>query len=244
MAQQILQTSEDVLVFTKTVPKDGVWRILSWLIDPLQSLLLFNHGGFRMWRSIILSVFYICLMAFVIFVILKPLGIVNPERALGHFYAWCGLLAVTILFSKPSRYALTGFSANEVDRVFVQMPILTGCSKVTFQAIKSHLQRAEGDTKARLTTIKWAAGIPYAIFIYLAQKGWDLQDGKMIGDSLMPLLAALFIGAFISLHARATEVVYGLSFSVVDQLEALSEKRINSQSAYKSRMLKRGHIKN
>lgn len=190
-------------------------------------------------RSLNLTVIYILFLAFVVYGILKPLGFVNLESANGHLYTWTGLLAITIVFSKPSRYALTGFSAKEVERVFEQMPKIAEYSNHTIQAIKNHLKRAEGDTKTRVTTIKWAAGIPYAIAIFMAQKGWIVSDVKMMGEAIVPLLVAFVIGIFISMHVRATDAIYALSFSVVDQLEAHAEKQTNSHATHKQRMHQR-----
>lgn len=239
LAQQILQTGEDVLVFAKTIPKKGVWRTVWWVSDPFQSILLNFRGADRMIRSIVLTVFYFVLMVLLIYGVLRPLGIVNPENTATHFYNWAGLIAIAIIFSKPSRYALTGYSVKEIDLVLEHIPKITDYSKNTLQATRSHLQRAEGDTKARLTTIKWVAGIPYAVSVYMAQKGLDATDGKMISEAAVPLLIALTIGAFISLHGRATEVIYGLALSVVDQLESQARKHTNSQSEHKQRMRQR-----
>jgi hypothetical protein len=239
LAQQILQTGEDVLVFAKTIPKEGIWRKLWWISDPFQSILLIFRGLDRMIRSIVLTVFYFILMVLLIYGVLRPLGIVNPENTAIHFYNWAGIIAIAIIFSKPSRYALTGYSAKEIERVLEQIPKNGGYSKNIIQATKSHLLRAEGDTKARLTTIKWVAGIPYAISIYMAQKGLDVTDGKIISDAAVPLLIALIIGAFVSLHGRATEVIYGLALSVLDQLESQEEKQSNSHSEHKQRMRQR-----
>lgn len=239
LAQQILQTGEDVLVFAKTIPKEGIWRKLWLFSDPFQSMFLIFHGVDRMIRSIVLTIMYFILMVLFIYGVLRPLGIANSESATAHLYTWMGLLAIAIVFSKPSRYALTGYSAKEIERVLEQIPKSGDYSKNTIQATKSHLQRAEGDTKARLTTIKWVAGIPYAISIYMAQKGLDITDGKMIGDAAVPLLIALTIGAFISLHGRATEVIYGLALSALDQLESQAGKHTNSQSEHKQRMRQR-----
>lgn len=117
--------------------------------------------------------------------VLKPLGIVLPEKTMEYVYAAWGLLAIAITFAIPSRYALTGYTQKDVIQVVERLPdLLSSCSKNTLPAIQSCLQRDEEDTKARLTTIKWVAGITAAIAVYLGQKGLDAKDGGLISYAL------------------------------------------------------------
>lgn len=157
--------------------------------------------------------------------VLKPLGLVAPEKYMSYVYAVWGLLAVAITFAKPSRYALTGYSRKDVNRVLERIPDLNSCTKETLPALQSCLQRAEEDTKARLTTIKWAAGTVFALALYIGQKGFDLKDGNLISSALFPLTIAAFIAVLIAFHARGTIAVYGLAYAIIHQLQSQLDMR-------------------
>ena len=70
-----------------------------------------------------------------------------------------------------------------------------------------------------MTTIKWVAGITFAIAVYLGQKGLDAKDGGLISYALLPLILAACIAGFVAVHTRGTVAVYGLGFAVVHQFE-------------------------
>jgi hypothetical protein len=175
--------------------------------------------------------FFIVIPAF-IGGVLKPLGLVSPEKYMDYVYAVWGLLAVAITFAKPSRYALTGYNRKDVSRVVERMPDLYSCMKETLPALQSCLQRAEDDTKARLTTIKWAAGTVFALAVYLGQKGFDLKDGSLISYALLPLSIAAFIACLIAVHARGAIAVYGLAYAIVHQLEVQFDLRPKKHKAH------------
>jgi hypothetical protein len=175
--------------------------------------------------------FLIIIPAFISWV-LKPLGLVSPEKSMDYVYVFWGLIAMAITFAKPSRYALTGYNRKDVKRVVDRMPDLYSCIKGTLTALQSCLQRAEEDTKARLTTIKWVAGAAFALALYLGQKGFDLKDGTLISYALLPLIIAAFITGLIAIHARGTIAVYGLAYAVVHQLEVHFDARPKKHVAH------------
>jgi hypothetical protein len=168
--------------------------------------------------------FFIIIPAFISWV-LKPLGLVSPEKSTDYVYAFWGLLALAITFAKPSRYALTGYSRKDVKCVVDRIPDIYSCTKATLTALQSCLQRAEDDTKARLTTIKWVAGAAFALAVFLGQKGFDLKDESLISYALTPLIIAAFMAGLIAIHARGTIAVYGLAYAIVHQLEIHCDAR-------------------
>jgi hypothetical protein len=155
----------------------------------------------------------------IIFWVLKPMGLISPEGASPYTYAGWLLLGMAIAFSKPSRYALTGYSRKDVDRVTARMPDIRLCTKEKVSAIQGCIQRAEEETKSRLTPIKWLAGTAFAVAIYLAQKGIDLKSGEMVGYAFFPLVIAAFIAGCVAIHARGTSAVYGLAYAALHYLE-------------------------
>lgn len=168
--------------------------------------------------------FFIIIPAFISW-ILKPLGLVSPEKSMDYVYALWGLLVVVITFAKPSRYALTGYMRSDVNRVVDRMPDLNACAKGALTALQGCLQRAEEDTKSRVTTIKWVAGAAFALALYLGQKGFDLKEGSLISYALLPLFFAAFIAGLVAIHARGTIAVYGLAYAVIHQLEVKFDTR-------------------
>lgn len=155
----------------------------------------------------------------VIFGVLKPIGLLPHEQALPYTYAGWILMGMAIAFSKPSRYALTGYSRKDAGRVIARMPNLHLCTKETISAVQGCIQRAEEETKSRLTTIKWLAGTSFAVAIYLAQKGVDLKSGEMVGYAFYPLTIAGFIAGCVAIHARGVSAVYGLAYATLHYSE-------------------------
>lgn len=129
------------------------------------------------------------------------------------------LLAVAIAFSKPSRYALTGYSQKNVQAVLNRMDSSYLYSSRSLSAIQSCLLRAEDDTKSRLSTLKWTAGTGFAFAVYLAQQGFTSRNNEMLNSSFVPLVFSAFVAMFIAVHARGTSAVYGLAYAVVHCLE-------------------------
>ncbi len=152
--------------------------------------------------------------------VIQSFGLTSPEQTKNYIYVSWTLLAIVITFSKPSRYALTGYSSKNVSRVLERMPELHSCRRELFPSVQSCLLRAEEDTKARLTTIKWVAGSAFALALLMGQKGLELKDGDIVAYAVLPLVAALFIAGFIAVHVRATVAVYGLAHAVIHKLEA------------------------
>lgn len=150
----------------------------------------------------------------------EPVGFLSPEKSKSYIYAFWVLLALSITFSKPSRYALTGYSRKDVNSVIERMPDLYTCSLHLLPALQNCLQRAEEDTKARLTTTKWVGGSAFALALLLGQKGLDLKDGTVLSYALFPFFTAILIAGFIAVHARGAVAVYGLAYAVVHKLEA------------------------
>lgn len=66
---------------------------------------------------------------------------------------------------------MTGYDQKNVARVLERISDSNGCTKEAIAATINCLKRAEDETNARLTTIKWVAGIPFAMALYMAQKG-------------------------------------------------------------------------
>lgn len=160
---------------------------------------------------------------------IQSFGLTSPEQAKNYIYVSWMLLAIVITFSKPSRYALTGYTSKNVSRVLDRMPELHSCGREFFPSVQSCLLRAEEDTKARLTTIKWVAGSAFALALLMGQKGLDLKDGDILVYAVLPLVAALFMAGFIAVHARATVAVYGLAHAVIHKLEAQAVLRQKSE---------------
>lgn len=230
VTRRLLATSEDILLLSGPLPATplgSVWRWARGLIEPL---FLVFHGATRMSGSFGIAMGFSFLMSVLIFLVLAPLGFISSEESKNYGIALWMLLALAITFSKPSRYALTGYSQNDVSCVVERMPDLHACRQELLVAIQSCLQRAEEDTKARLTTIRWFAGSAFALALLLGQKGLDLKDGTLLSYALVPFISAIFVAGLIALHARGTVAIYGLAHSVVHKLEALIASRQQSRS--------------
>jgi hypothetical protein len=160
------------------------------------------HGASRMAGSFGIAMGFTVLIPLLIIGLLQPLGFISAEKTKDYIYVLWMLLALTITFSKPSRYALTGYSAKDVRRVIERMSDRPLGHRDHFPALLNCLQRAEEDTKARLTTIKWVAGSVFAFALLVGQKGFDLKDGNIMGYALLPLVIAIFMAGFIAFHAR------------------------------------------
>lgn len=237
LTRRLLVTSEDVLVLKRALPSTPLWQIWNWARGVTDPLFLVFHGASRMAASIGTAVgLFVCIP--VGCWLLQFLGLISVEQAKSNTYALWLLLVVVITFSKPSRYALTGYTSKDVDRVLDRMSELHACRRELFPAVQSCLARAEEDTKARLTTIKWVAGSVFALAVLLGQKGLDLKDGNILGYALLPLLVALFIAGFIAVHARGTVAVYGLAHAVIHKLESQEVLRQQSQALRKRRRTK------
>jgi hypothetical protein len=236
VANQILTSSEDILLFNGPESKSPFWRKIRYLFEPFDALFLTFHGSSRMMSSVQLAAFYAILILVMIAWVLKPLGFVSPENVNSYIYAGFALLAIAITFARPSRYAMTGYDQKNVARVLERMPDSDTCTKESLAAIHNCLKRAEDETNARVTTVKWVAGIPFAIALYMVQKGIEPKFEFLFSYALLPLILALFIAGFISCHSRATFAVYGLAFSVVDQLQIKLE-RCSKRSSERRRWL-------
>ena len=169
------------------------------LIDPLT---LAFHGASRMAGSFGQAQGFTVLIPMVLIWLQQPLGLISTEKTHDYVYVLLTLLALMITFPKPSRYALTGYSAKNVSRVIGRIPEVYTCNLQSISALQQCLQRAEDDTKARLTAIKWVAGWVFALALLVGQKGFDLKDGTMLGYALLPLGIAIFMAGFIAVHAR------------------------------------------
>lgn len=219
LARRLLITCEDVLVVSAPLPSTTYWRAWQWARELLDSLFLNFHGASRMSGSVGKAIFFSLAIPAFIFWVLKPIGLISPQEAPPYTYAGWMLLGMAIAFSKPSRYALTGYSRKDVDRVIARMSDIRLCSKETCSAIRACIQRAEEETKSRLMPIKWIAGTAFAIAIYLTQKGIDLRSGEIVGYAFYPLIIAAFIAGCIAIHARGTSAVYGLAHATLHYSE-------------------------
>ncbi|MDP1955582.1 MAG: hypothetical protein Q8K71_13970 [Polaromonas sp.] len=166
---------------------------------------------------------------------LQYLGLISPEQFKNYVGVLWILLAIVITFSKPSRYALTGYNSKQVSQVLDRMPELYARGCELFPAVQSCLMRAEEDTKARLIAIKWVAGSAFALALLLGQKGVDLKDGNILVYAVISLVVALFLAGFIAVHARGTVAIYGLAHAVIHKLEAQAIFRQQSQALRKRR---------
>lgn len=219
LAQRLLIACEDVLVSSPRLPDTPLWRVFRWARDVFDSLLLNFHGASRMSSSIVTTFAFSIVIPAVSLGVLRSFGFISHEQAWSYTYAGWMLLAVAIAFSKPSRYALTGYSRAHANRVIERMPDLHTCTIEALSAIQSCIQRAEDETKARLVAIKWIAGAVFAVAIYLAQKGFDLKSNELFNSALLPLTFAAIIAGCIAVHARAIAAAYGLAYASIHLLE-------------------------
>jgi hypothetical protein len=225
IARLLLATSEDVLLLSSPLPSTSFWRLWGWMRSSIDPLTLAFHGASRMAGSFGMTLGFTVLTQIVLIWLLQPLGLISTEKIQSYTHALWMLLALTISFSKPSRYALTGYTAKDVSRVIGRMPEAYPCKREHFPALQQCLQRAEDDTKARMAAIKWVAGAVFALALLVGQKGFDLKDGTVLGYALLPLGIAIFMAGFIAVHARGTVAVYGLAHAVMHQLEAQQASR-------------------
>lgn len=225
IARRLLATSEDVLLLSSPLSPTVFGRLWGWMRSSVEPLFLVFHGASRMAGSVRMAMGFAVLIPLLLIWLLQPLGFITTEKTQSYINALWMLLALMITFSKPSRYALTGYSAKDVSRVIGRMPEVYPCKREHFPALQQCLQRAEDDTKARLTAIKWVAGAVFALAVLVGQKGFDLKDGTMLGYALLPLGIAIFMAGFIAVHARGTVAVYGLAHAVMHQLEAQQASR-------------------
>ena len=237
IAKSLLATSEDVLLLSSPLPSTPFGRLWGWVRSSIEPLFLVFHGASRMAGSVRMAMGFAVLIPLLLIWLLQPLGFIAAEKTQGYINALWTLLALTITFSKPSRYALTGYSAKDVSRVIGRLPEVYPCNREHFPALQQCLQRAEEDTKARLTAIKWVAGSVFAFALLVGQKGFDLKDGTMLGYALLPLGIAIFMAGFIAVHARGTVAVYGLAHAVMHQLEAQQASRQHEQERRVARRL-------
>jgi hypothetical protein len=235
ITRRLLATSEDVLLLSSPLPSTTFWCLWGWIRSSIEPLTLAFHGASRMTGSFGLALGFAALIPIVFIWLLQPLGLIAAEKTQGYINALWMLLALTITFSKPSRYALTGYTAKDVSLVIGRVPELYQCNREHFPALQQCLQRAEDDTKARLTAIKWVAGSVFALALLVGQKGFDLKDGDLLGYALLPLAIAIFMAGFIAVHARGTVAVYGLAQAVIHQLEAQQASRQQQRELRSSR---------
>lgn len=224
VANQILASCEDILLIKDPKSESRFWRVIRYLFEPFDALFLIFYGASRMMGSVGFAVLYAILIMLIIALVLKPLGFISPENVKIHIYSGLSVLAIAITFSRPSRYAMTGYEQKNVARVLVRMTNSEACTKESIAAIHNCLKRAEDETNARLTTVKWVAGIPFAIALYMAQKAIEPTFEYLLSYALLPFIVALFIAGSIACHSRATHAVYGLAFAVTDQIELQLEQ--------------------
>lgn len=230
IARRLLATSEDVLLLSSPLPSTPSGRLWGWMRSSVEPLFLVFHGASRMAGSVRMALGFAVVIPLLLIWLLQPLGFIAAEKIQNYTHALWVLLALTITFSKPSRYALTGYSAQDVSRVIGRLIEVYPHNREHFPALQQCLQRAEDDTRARLTAIKWVAGSVFAFALLMGQKGFDLKDGTLLGYALVPLGLAIFIAGFIAIHARGTVAVYGLAHAVVHQLEAQQVSRQQAQA--------------
>jgi hypothetical protein len=218
-ARRLLSTCEDVLLMSSPLPPTKLGRAIRWLREVFDSLQLNFHGASRMASSAGIALAISFAIPAVLLGMIQPLGFISRDEAQSYVYAGWMLLAVAIAFSKPSRYALTGYSPKNVQAVLNRMDNFHPHSSKSMSAIQSCLQRAEDDTKSRLSTLKWTAGTFFAFAVYLAQQGFTSRNNEMLSSSFIPLVFSAFVAMFIAVHARGTSAVYGLAYAVVHCLE-------------------------
>lgn len=234
MSRRLIATSEDVIVLSDPLPSTLFWRSWGWARGLVEPILLVFHGASRMSGSAVTAASLFILIPLIAWALFS-LGLISLEKAKNYVGAAWILLAIVITYSKPSRYALTGYNSKQVSQVLDRMPELHSREREFFPAVQSCLLRAEEDTKARATTIKWVAGSTFALALLLGQKGVDLKDGNILAYALMSLVAALTVAGFIAVHARGTVAVYGLAHAVIHKLEAQALSRQQSQALRKRR---------
>jgi hypothetical protein len=225
VARRLLSTCEDVLLFGAVPPPTWVGRTFHRFRDVFDALLLNVHGASLMGGSLVSIIMMAIAIPMITLGLLQSVGFLSHKDAQGYTYAGWLFLSIAIAFSKPSRYALNGYTRKNAERVIERMPGLKLAAERSLSAIQDCLHRAEKETGARINTIKWTAGTSLAVAIYLAQKGFDLQNSELLGSAFVPLLIAAFIAGFIALHTRGATAVYGLAYAVVHSLEIEGEMR-------------------
>jgi CDP-diglyceride synthetase len=238
LARRLLTTCEDVLLLSSPLPSTPFGRSILWLREVFDALLLNFHGASRMAGSAGVAIAISLAIPAFFLGLLQPLGFMSNDKARSYIYAGWMLLAVAIAFSKPSRYALTGYNQKNVARILERMPDLCSCSSKNLSAIQSCLQRAEDETKSRITTLKWTAGTCFAVAVYLAQQGFNSQNNELFGSASVPLVFSAFIAGFIAIHARGTTAVYGLAYAVVHCLD-IGAAAPKTRQANRTRWLRR-----
>ncbi len=123
VTRRLLATSEDVLVLSGPLPSTPLWRIWGWARGLAEPLFLVFHGASRMSGSVGTAAGLFVLIPLIAGAF-QFLGLISPEQTKNYIYAFWMLLALVITFSKPSRYALTGYSPKDVSRVLDRMPEL------------------------------------------------------------------------------------------------------------------------
>jgi hypothetical protein len=219
VTRELLTTCEDVLLASSKLPATKMGKTIRWLREVLDSFLLNIHGASLMGTSVGITIMMSIAIPLVTFGLLRSTGLISPKQAQDYTYAGLLLVIIAIAFSKPSRYALIGYSPRNVRGVMDRLPDLRSSSAETLSAMQDCLRRAEKETEARLNTIKWTAGSGLAVAIYLAQKGFDMQNGEMLSYAVLTLFYAAFIAAFIAFHARGATAVYGVAYAVVHCLQ-------------------------
>lgn len=236
VSRRLIATTEDVIVLSDPLPSTSFGRVWGWARGLVEPLLLVFTGASRMSNSAVTAAVLIVFIPLIAWA-LQTLSLISLEKAKTYVGAFWILLAIVITYSKPSRYALTGYKARKVSQILDRMPELHSRGTELFPAVQSCLLRAEDDTKARATTIKWVAGSAFAVALLLGQKGLELNDGNMLSYALISVAAALIIAGFIAVHTRGTVAVYGLAHAVIHKLEAQASIRQSSQALRKRRRI-------
>lgn len=223
VARELLVTCEDVLFGNSALPATKMGRTIRWLREILDAFHLNIHGASLMGKSVGIAILMSIVIPLITFGLLRWIGFFSQKEAQDFTFAGLLLVAIAIAFSKPSRYALIGYSQKNATSAIKRMPELRSSSEKNLAAIRDCLQRAEKETEARLNTIKWTAGSGLAVAVYLAQKGFDFQNSEMQGYAVLTLFYVAFFAVLIAFHARGATAVYGLAYAVIHCLELQAE---------------------
>ncbi len=214
-AIQVLESSEQVLLARRAVPKGPVQRALGPARRVFDPLFLIAYGAGRTSVTFWTGMACFITVPLILYVLVKPLHIAGDDQLAAWLYVLWFFVLVALSFGKPSAYVLSGYSSQQVRDV---------CSRSSWNVdrrpefaaqVAACLTRAETETNARLTAIRWVIGAITAAAAYLVKRGIDAKDAEWLGYALVPGLLAGLLALLLSMYARAAVSVYGLAHAAV-----------------------------
>jgi hypothetical protein len=132
---------------------------------------------------------------------------------------WALLSVLTLLLPNPSAAGFRAYSSSTLQRAYRQLGELTCMRKDAIDVYQRLTDRAESKALRRLSTLKHAVGIGWALAVYLGQQGFEARDSNLLGMAFTPLMLTAFALALITNYGLGVSAVFSLAKALLAQRE-------------------------